>query len=63
MTTISALQPPLSFSGRAGLHDSEGRLLVKNLAPAELEEWCLSIGGWVAGWEGCWVGTIGGWLL
>ncbi|GBF88050.1 23S rRNA (adenine(2503)-C(2))-methyltransferase [Raphidocelis subcapitata] len=39
-----APQPPLSFEGRPGLRDEEGRLLLKNLTFEELEEWCESIG-------------------
>jgi hypothetical protein len=35
---------PLSFAGQPGLHDSEGRLLLKNLTFEQVEEWCASIG-------------------
>jgi hypothetical protein len=38
-------RPPLSFAGRPGLHDEEGRVLLKNLTYDELEEWVESIGG------------------
>eukprot|EP00877_Chromochloris_zofingiensis_P015210 jgi/Chrzof1/9943/Cz04g21170.t1 len=33
-----------SFGHRSNLYDSEGRLMLKNLAYNYLEEWCLSIG-------------------
>lgn len=34
----------LSFSHRHGLHDSQGRLMLKNLTLPELEEWCCAVG-------------------
>jgi 23S rRNA (adenine2503-C2)-methyltransferase len=37
-------RPPLSFEGRAGLRDSRGRVMLKNLTLPELEEWCGHIG-------------------
>lgn len=48
-----AAAPPLSFLHRSGLHDSVGRLLLKNLTLPELQEWCEAVGGWyeaVGGW-------------
>lgn len=39
-------QAPLSFADRPGVWDSTGRVQLKNLTYAELEEWCESIGMW-----------------
>jgi hypothetical protein len=47
-----APRPPPSFSGRPGLHDSEGRVLLKNLTYEELEEWCEALGALLS-WGSC----------
>lgn len=46
-----AVQVPLSFQHRPGLHDSNGKLLLKNLSLPELEEWCASVGGCWCSWQ------------
>lgn len=48
---LAQLSVPLSFAHRNGLHDATGKLLLKCLTLAELEEWCVAVGECVSHWR------------